>query len=93
MVASNTKDCFRECIGKTIRGFLFDALPAFRPDLAKGNKTLIFEDGTGLTISNTGAYWLDSAFDISRALAERKLQLDRNSQDIRDALLAAGVEG
>jgi hypothetical protein len=75
MVVSDTRDCFRACIGKRVTGVLFGLLPAMRSDLARGNKTLVFEDGSGLTISNDGSFWMDNPEEIERAVAHREAAL------------------
>ncbi len=58
MVASNTRDCFRACVGKLVTGVMFDALPVGSRQLATGTKTLIFDDGSGLTVAINGAAYL-----------------------------------
>ena len=75
MVVSDTRDCFRACIGKRVTGVLFGLLPAMRSDLARGNKTLVFEDGSGLTISNNGFFWMDNPEEIERAVGHREAAL------------------
>lgn len=91
MVASNTKECFRECVGKKVVGVLFNAMPPSRKDLANGTKTLLFDDGSGLTISSNGSYWLEHPEDVKRAIAAAHSDLCRNQRDLRDVLNAAGV--
>lgn len=90
MPASNTKDCFREFVGKKVKGVLFDALPVSDRSLANGNKTLIFEDGRGLTISNNGSFWIENEKEIGRAIELKKDELESNRKDIEDVLVAAG---
>ena len=90
MAASNTRDCFRECIGHTVIGVLFDALPIERYDLAKGNKTLVFDDGTGLTFSSSGSYWRENAANIARATAKAEERLRRTQGEIAAVLELAG---
>ena len=90
MVASNTKDCFRECIGKRVKGVLFDALPAGRNDLAAGTKTLIFDDGSGLTIASNGSFWLEAQEEIQRAVSCRLAELEKTKDEIAEVLAAAG---
>ena len=89
MAASNTKDCFRECVGKHIRGVLFDALPAGRSDLAPGTKTLIFEDGTGLTISSNGSFWLENEREIEHAIEEHRAKLSQLKNEIEEVITVA----
>lgn len=92
MAASNTKDCFRECVGKKIKGVLFDALPnGSRRDLSDGTKTLVFNDGTGLTISASGTFWRENAEEVSRAIQRKRTELEDNGRDIKDVLTAAGA--
>lgn len=68
MAASNTKECFRECGGKKVVGGLFDAMPSGRSDLSRGTKTLLFDDGSGLTISAKGAFWVEHPEEVKRVL-------------------------
>lgn len=90
MPASNTKDCFREFIGHTVKGVLFDALPVGRGDLQGGNKTLVFDDGRGLTFAHNGSYWIDSADDVKRAIAITKGMLEAAQRDAKAILALAG---
>jgi len=91
MPASNTKDCFRECVGKKIKGVLFDALPVGDRHIAIGTKTLVFDDGSGLTITSGGAFWIESATEIGRAIEIKRSELEDNRRDIQDVLVAAGA--
>lgn len=90
MVASNTKDCFRHCVGKRVTGVLFDALPVNCRDLSVGNKTLIFEDGTALTISSNGSFWVELPSDVRQAIEVRQGELEAVQTEIMDVLIAAG---
>lgn len=91
MPASNTKDCFRDVVGLTVAGVIFDALPVARPDLAAGNKTLVFADGTGLTISSNGSYWRENKPDVDRAIAQTRRKLAQTQTDLEDVLALAGA--
>lgn len=91
MAASNTFECFRECIGLRVVGVLKDALPVNRRDLNRGTKTLVFEDGSGLTVASNGSYWRESKEQIDRAIAVRKRELDALQTDVRDVLETAGA--
>jgi hypothetical protein len=94
MVASNTKDCFRACIGKRIKGLLFDALPVGRDDLAAGSKTMIFEDGTGLVIASNGSFWLENEREIQRAVECHRSELEALKREIADVIAVAdGTKG
>jgi hypothetical protein len=90
MAASNTKDCFREFVGMKVKGVLFDALPVGRADLNGGSKTLVFEDGRGLTIANNGSFWIDSAEEIKRAVSITKDELKKLQRATKDVLKLAG---
>lgn len=81
-IPSNTKDCFRYCVGKTVRGVLFSG---------NGDKTLILDDGTGLTINSHGAYWITSKGNVDIAIRDRLATLEQNKRDIEEALQAAGA--
>lgn len=91
MPASNTKDCFREFIGQRVKGCLFDALPPGKQELANGTKTLVFEDGRGLTIAANGSYWIDSAEVITRALGPARDRLQAAQRDMQDLIELAGA--
>jgi hypothetical protein len=83
MTVANTKDCFRECIGKRVVGVLFDALPLNRYSIA-GSKTLLFDDGSGLTICSNGAFWLESSENIKRAVEEARAKLLQVQSDLKN---------
>lgn len=89
MVASNTKDCFRECIGKHIKGVIFDALP-INSNCSTGTKTLIFEDSSGLTISSHGTFWLEDPKTIQDAIKYRRIELEKTKLDIEEILSLTG---
>ncbi len=89
MSAANTSDCIRDLMGKTIVGVLFN--PVNRRDLATGNKTLVFDDGTGFTFSSSGTFWSETAKDIARAVNEKQGELRLVEQEIRDVLVVAGI--
>lgn len=91
MAASNTKGCFRESVGKRIVGVLFNALPFGRHDLAQGCKTLVFEDGTGLTFADNGSFWQETKNDIQRAVDVQREELNCAKADIEDVLRVAGA--
>ena len=91
MPASNTRACFSEFIGQKVVGVLFDAVPVSRRDLARGTKTLVFEDGRGLTISSNGSFWVEGADEIQRALRNKQDQLTRTSDELAGILALAGA--
>lgn len=92
MVASNTNDCFREFIGQKVKGVLFGALPRSRPDLAASTKTLVFEDGRGLTIAGNGSFWIDSKEDVGRAIGREHDRLKQTKKEIAGILALAGAQ-
>ncbi len=89
MSAANTKDCVRDLINKKVVGVLFDALPITQ-DLSRGTKTLIFDDGTGFTFNSRGAFWRETAKDITRAVGLKEQELRLIEADIKDVLTVAG---
>ncbi len=89
MSAANTKDCVRDLIGKKVVGVLFNALP-IHPHLQTGTKTLIFDDGTGFTFNSRGAFWKETAKDITRAVGSKEQELRLIEADIKDVLTVAG---
>jgi hypothetical protein len=82
--ASNTKDAFRYAIGRTVVGVLFDGLPTC-------TKTLVFDDGTGLTLSSSGAFWTESAEDVQRAIGLVRERLEDAQQQYDAILRTAGA--
>lgn len=91
MAASNTFDCFRECVGLKVVGVLKSAMPPSDRRLAAGTKTLVFEDGTGLTIAPNGSYWRERKDEIDKAIRIRQRELEANRSDIEDVLVTAGA--
>lgn len=89
---ANTEECFRLCVGRKVIGVLFSALPLSRRDLASGNKTLIFEDGYGLTISSSGSYWTETKDDIQQAVERKRAELGRTEREIREVLALGGAD-
>lgn len=87
---SNTRECFSDCIGLRVIGVLFDALPLGRGDLSPGNKTLVFSDGTGLTVGSNGSYWREPAETITRAVSEQADRLTATKREIADVIALAG---
>jgi hypothetical protein len=87
---SNTPACFEEFIGQKVIGCLFDALPV-RGREAAGSKTLIFEDGRGLTISSTGSYWIERVEDVRSAVTAAQRRLARTKRQIEGVLDLAGA--
>lgn len=90
MPAANTRACFEELIGHQVVGVLFDALPLADRGIASGTKTLILDDGRGLTVSDSGSYWLESVEDIRRAVAQQRQELEAASHRLRGVLALAG---
>lgn len=90
---SNTRACFEGCVGKKIVGVLFDALPINRADLRRGSKTLVFEDGTGLTISSSGSFWRERSDDVKCAVEVVERELRQTEDNLRGVLDLAGRLG
>lgn len=91
MPASNTHELIRSLIGEKIVGVLFDALPVGRADLQQGTWTLIFEGGTGITVNSAGAFWGESADEITRAVRCAERELRNTEKQLRGVLDVAGV--
>lgn len=90
MTTANTKDCIRECIGRTVRGVLFDAFPPGRSDIAGGTKALVLDDGRAIVFADNGAFWMENRADVERAIARAKEALQLVQSDLADVLTAAG---
>lgn len=67
-------------------GLLFDAFPGGRADPARSDKTLIFEDGRGLTITSCGAYWIDSPEDIRSAISKIQREIGERQAELATQL-------
>ena len=91
MPAANTRACFEEFVGQKVVGVIFDALPVSYRGLARGTKTLIFEDGRGLTIASNGSYWIDNANELRSAIQRAERELRQTEKNLRGVLSAAGV--
>jgi hypothetical protein len=91
VAASNSRDCFKECVGKKVTGVLFDAFPIRRIDLSSGSKTLIFDDGSGLTVASNGSFWTETAKDVKWAVDARIRELSDVKTEIAAALSVAGL--
>lgn len=85
MSASNTWDCFRECVGRKIVG----VLRYYR----RGDETrlLIFDDGTGLSLHYNGSYWRENAAEVRGYVDRRLEEVRRGKEDLEEALRADGV--
>lgn len=86
MATSNNRDCFTECIGKRVRGVLFDAVRS----AGANTYTLVFDDGTGLTLAGNGSYWRDSQAEIKKAIVNKRRELDKAQSELRRVLTLAG---
>lgn len=85
MSASNTWDCFRECVGRKIVGVLRVQ------DGERNLKLLIFDDGTGLTLNDNGAYWREASDTVAKFVGREKARLQELHDDLREALEADGL--
>jgi hypothetical protein len=88
---SNSRECFTEFIGQRVVGVLFDALPLHHRDIADGTKTLVFEDGRGLTITARGSFWVSTADEVQRAVKRKVRDLKATESEIQAVLDLAGV--
>lgn len=88
---SNTPECFRTFVGQKVVGILIDALPVNRADLNRGTKTLVFEDGRGLTIASNGSYWVERPEEVRRAIAATQRKLEDVQRDLAGTIELAGV--
>lgn len=88
---SNTRECFSEFIGQRVIGALFDAFPVSRRDLAGGTKTLVFEDGRGLTIASNGSFWVENPDEVRRAVDSKTRELQKAGNEIEAVLKLAGA--
>ena len=92
----NTPDCFMKLFGKKLTGVVFNALPhgeAGRNDRVKGTKTLLFENGEGITVYNGGFYRWESSYNISVAIKQRVQELRAAEFKIMDEIGLMGDIG
>ncbi len=80
MAASNTRDCFRELIGHTITGVLFDE-----------GETLILDDGSGLKFYPNGTYARRAAQEVGRAVQHRRAELAQAHADLAEVAKLDGL--
>ncbi len=90
MPAANTHEAFSDFIGQKVVGVLFNALPHNRRDIASGTKTLVFEDGRGLTFASNGSYWIGRADEVRRAVEVRERELLATESELAGVLALAG---
>lgn len=74
MAASNTEECLLELRGRTIVGVLMNATHA---TTSQSTRTLLLDDGTGITWNERGAFWRESANDVKRVLDARIKELEK----------------
>lgn len=68
----NDRNCFDLCVGKRVIGVLFNALPASDYLRAYGTSTLVFDDGSGLTVNRQGDFWIDDRNEVGKAIAAKE---------------------
>jgi len=82
---SNTKDVFRHATGKTVVGVYTEDGHEFAGDVV----VLVLSDGTGLAFgTGNGSHWVVSPDDVTRRVRQRRQDLERAADDLRDALKA-----
>lgn len=84
MVASNTDECFELCIGKRVTGFLRDA-----PTLTS-SRSLVLEDGTALSFSNNGSFWIEPKEKVRNAVQYLQDRLRSTQDQLKKAIELAG---
>jgi hypothetical protein len=87
--SSNTNDCFSEFIGQKVVGVLFDALPPLIRRGEYSTRTLIFEDGRGLTIASNGSFWIDNAEAVARAVKRTRRHLEATQNQLAGVVALA----
>ena len=87
MAASNTKEVFREVIGKKVVGVYWE-----RNDHGEA-AVLVLDDGSGLAFNHNGSHWNVSAEDIALRVQHRRMELARAYADLNDILKVEGVLG
>lgn len=85
MPASNTLDCFHEFVGQRLVGLTLGRTPS-----GSEVRTLVFEDGRGLSISSNGSYWVSPAEVVRCRIDEMRDELERTRRDIERVLALSG---
>lgn len=88
---SNSRECLASLRDKRIVGFMEGVLPS-EAHLSKGTTTLVFDDGTGFTFNNSGAFWHESADDIARAIDQLRRHLEEANTTMQALLDMAGAK-
>ena len=88
--ASNTPECFEEFTGQKLKGVLFGRLPRTAHDIAVHCKTLVFEDGRGLTINDNGSYWIEKKEDVAWAVENLRKEAERHQRTVEECIRLAG---
>ena len=57
-----------------------------------GTKTLVFDDGSGLTVSNNGSFWREHPKEIKRAVEFKKAELLTIEAEILEVLEVSGFK-
>jgi hypothetical protein len=84
--SSNTRECFSEFIGQKIIGVLFN-VPTSRG--RENTKTIVFEDGRGLTIQN-GSFWIEEKEFVAQAIQKRIDELSQVEKELSGLVKLAG---
>lgn len=77
MVAANTRECFTACVGKRVTSAFFESAPETRYARAWETKTLVFDDGSGLTVAG-GMTYLVPPDDMRRFLTRCESDLAKH---------------
>jgi len=91
MCPSNSRECWESTISKRIVGVLMGALPINDAGIAGRCKSLIFDDGTALTVCNNGSFWTERAEDVKRAIERKHKELAAIDVEMHSTLAAAGA--
>lgn len=93
MAASNTKECMLELVGHQVIGVLIGAFPLHNQSIAKGTRSFILDDGRAFTFNTNGAFWIESADDVRRAVEKRQQELQEAMVAYEAVLAMSGATG
>lgn len=86
MATSNTKEVFREAVGKRIVG-LFTT----HGEIAGTTTVLVLDDGTGVAVASNGSHWSLAKKEVKRRVYERRRELEALQADLRDVIASEGA--
>lgn len=86
MATSNTKEVFREAVGKKIVGLYSECR-----EIAGEIIVLVLDDGTGLAFGRNGSHWTVTREEVRNRARQRQAELENVQRDLRDVMALEGM--